>query len=325
MSMRRAFVRLFCLTTLFVLATSIFTSGQGITTGSISGSLQDSQKAVVTKAKVTAIDQGTNQKFSADSNAVGFYKLSNLPIGTYTVSIEATSFAKLTLNNVVVKSSQDTSLGTQTLTAGSTKEVVTVEEATPLVESQTSQITNTFEAVKAQDLPIGNGFDSLALLVPGVASTEGAGFGNSNGARLSVNGQRSRANNFEIDGQQNNDNSVAGPSIFIGNADVIEEYQVVTNYEAQYGRNMGGVVNYVTKSGSNAFHGTALEYFTGNFTDSLANEEKSPRLGFCAAGQTPAANGCTAVKRIRYVDNQFGGTLGGPIKRDKLWFFGSGY
>src|SRR5260370_23300464 len=197
MSMRRAFVRLFCLTTLFVLATTIFTSGQGITTGSISGSLQDAQKAVVTKAKATAIDQATNQKFSADSNAVGFYKLSNLPIGTYTVTIDATSFAKLTLNNVAVKSSVDTSLGTQTMTAGATKEVVTVEEAPPLVESQTSQITNTFEAVKAQDLPIGNGFDALALLLPGVASTEGAGFGNSNGSRFSINRHVSRSHNFD--------------------------------------------------------------------------------------------------------------------------------
>src|SRR5713101_2079731 len=327
MFMRSVFSRLSFLTILFVfvLTSTIFSYGQGTVTGSISGTLQDAQHAVVTGAKVTALDQATNQQFTTQSNSTGYFTLRLLPIGSYTVTIEAASFSKLGINNVSVRTGVDTSLGTQTLTAGSTKEVVTVEEATPLVESQTSQITNTFEAIKTQDLPIGNGFDQLALLVPGVASTEGAGFGNSNGARLSINGQRSRANNFEIDGQQNNDNSLAGPSIFIGNADVIEEYQVVTNYEAQYGRNMGGVVNYVTKSGSNAFHGTALEYFTGNFTDSLANEEKSPRFGFCAAGQTPAANGCTAVKRIRYVDNQFGGTLGGPIKRDKIWFFGSGY
>ncbi|HTD25100.1 MAG TPA: TonB-dependent receptor [Terriglobales bacterium] len=325
--MRSVFSRLSFLTILFVfvLTSTIFSYGQGTVTGSISGTLQDAQHAVVTGAKVTALDQATNQQFTTQSNSTGYFTLRLLPIGSYTVTIEAASFSKLGLNNVVVRTGVDTSLGTQTLTAGSTKEVVTVEEATPLVESQTSQITNTFEARKTQDLPIGNGFDQLALLVPGVASTEGAGFGNSNGARLSINGQRSRANNFEIDGQQNNDNSVAGPSIFIGNADVIEEYQVITNYEAQYGRNMGGVVNYVTKSGSNAFHGTALEYFTGNFTDSLANEEKSPFLGFCTSGQTPAANGCNAVKLPRYVDNQFGGTLGGPIKRDKLWFFGSGY
>ncbi len=325
--MRSVFSRLSFLTILFVfvLTSTIFSYGQGTVTGSISGTLQDTQHAVVTGAKVTALDQATNQQFTTQSNSTGYFTLRLLPIGSYTVTIEAASFSKLGINNVAVRTGVDTSLGTQTLTAGSTKEVVTVEEATPLVESQTSQITNTFEARKTQDLPIGNGFDQLALLVPGVASTEGAGFGNSNGARLSINGQRSRANNFEIDGQQNNDNSVAGPSIFIGNADVIEEYQVITNYEAQYGRNMGGVVNYVTKSGSNAFHGTAFEYFTGNFTDSLANEEKSPFLGFCTSGQTPAANGCNAVKLPRYVDNQFGGTLGGPIKRDKIWFFGSGY
>lgn len=331
--MTRTFVRLLCLAVLFVVATTVFTYGQGIVTGSISGTLQDAQKAVVTKANVTAINQATNQKSSSDSNSVGFYKLSNLPIGSYTVTVEAPSFAKLTLNNVVVKSSQDTSLGTQTMTAGATKEVVTVEEAPPLVESQTSQITNTFEAKKAQDLPIGNGFDSLALFVPGVASTEGAGFGNSNGARFSINGQRSRSNNFEIDGQQNNDNSVAGPSIFIGNADAIQELQVITNFDAQYGRNMGGVVNYITKSGSNAFHGSAFEYYTGNFTDSLQNEEKSPFLGFCKPGVgTSGPDGivgtsddCNRVKLPRYVDNQFGGTLGGPVYRNKIWFFGSGY
>src|SRR5260370_1639059 len=96
---------------------------------------------------------------------------------------------------------------------------------------------------------------------------------------------------------------------------------------------MGGVINYFTKSGSNAFHGTALEYFTGNFTDSLENEEKSPFLGFCKPGVGTAgpdgivgtADDCNRVKLPRYVDNQFGGTLGGPIYRNKIWFFGSGY
>lgn len=323
--MRSVLNRLSFLTILLVISLTIFGYGQGTVTGSISGTVQDAQHAVINGAKVTAVNQATNQQFAAQSNNTGYFTLRLLPIGTYNVTIDATSFSKMALNNVVVKSSEDTSLGVQTLSTGSTKEVVTVEEATPLVESQTSQITNTFEARKTQDLPIGNGFDQLALLVPGVSSAEGAGFGNSNGARISVNGMRSRANNFEIDGQQNNDNSIAGPSIFIGNADAIQEYQVITNFEAQYGRNMGGVVNYITKSGSNAFHGTAFEYFTGDFTDSLANEEKSPRLGFCTSGQTPAANGCTAVKVPRYVDNQFGGTLGGPIKRNKIWFFGSGY
>ncbi|HZR29909.1 MAG TPA: TonB-dependent receptor [Terriglobales bacterium] len=331
--MRNVFSRFYCLTILLVLVSTIFSFGQGTVTGSISGTLEDAQHAVVKGATVTAINQGTNQKFNGQSNSVGYFTLRLLPVGSYNVTFEAASFSKLGINNVAVKSSTDTSLGIQTLTAGSTKEVVTVEEAQPLVESQTSQITNTFESVKAQDLPIGSGLDSLALLVPGVASTEGAGFGNNNGARLSINGQRSRANNFEIDGQQNNDNSVAGPSIFLGDPDVIQELQVITNYESQYGRNMGGVVNYITKAGSNAFHGTGFEYYAGNFTDSLANEEKSPRLGFCPHGIGTAgpdgivgtADDCTAVKVPRFVENQFGGTLGGPIVKNKIWFFGSGY
>lgn len=302
--------------------------GQGTVTGSISGTLQDQQHAVVFGAKVTAVNAATNQQLSTESNSTGYFTLRLVPIGSYNVTIESSGFAKVQLSKVVVNSSVDTTLGTQVLLPAGTKEVVTVEEGTPLVESQTSQITNTFEAVKAQDLPIGNGFDSLALLVPGVASTEGAGFGNNNGARFSINGQRSRANNFEIDGQQNNDNSVAGPAIFIGNSDVIQELQVITNFEAQYGRNMGGVVNYVTKSGANAFHGTAFEKFTGNFTDSLANEEKSPRLlTLCTPAQrsNPKANNCTVPVVPRFVDNQFGGTLGGPVVRNKIWFFGSGY
>jgi len=325
--MKSVFIRFYCLTILLVLVSTIFSFGQGIVTGSISGTVEDAQHAVVKGATVTAVNQGTNQKFSGESNSVGYFTLRLLPVGTYTLTIEASSFSKLSVNSVVVRSSQDTSLGTQTMAAGTTKEVVTVEEAQPLVESQTSQITNTFEARKTEDLPIGNGFDQLALLVPGVSSTEGAGFGNSNGARFSINGQRSRANNFEIDGQQNNDNSVAGPSIALSDADIIQEFQVITNYEAQYGHNMGGVVNYITKAGTNAYHGTAYEYYRGNFTDSLGNEEKSPRLGFCTPSQIPNATalGCTIPKLAHYVDNQFGGTFGGPILHDKLWYFGSGY
>src|SRR5581483_5443208 len=180
--MRNVFSRFYCLTILLVLVSTIFSFGQGTVTGSISGTLEDAQHAVVKGATVTAINQGTNQKFNGQSNSVGYFTLRLLPVGSYNVTFEAASFSKLGINNVAVKSSTDTSLGIQTLTAGSTKEVVTVEEAQPLVESQTSQITNTFESVKAQDLPIGSGLDSLALLVPGVASTEGAGFGNNNGA-----------------------------------------------------------------------------------------------------------------------------------------------
>ena len=145
-------------------------------------------------------------------------------------------------------------------------------------------------------------------------------FSNNNGAEISVNGQRSRSNNYQIDGQNNNDNSVGGPSIFFGNQDAISELQIVTNYSAEYGRNMGAVVNYITKSGTNAFHGSGYEIYNGSHWDSLTNESKNPLLGFCMPGQT---SGCLPVSVPPVVDNRFGGTVGGPIIKDKVWFFGS--
>ena len=161
---------------------------------------------------------------------------------------------------------------------------------------------------------MGNSFDSLALFVPGVATAGDASFSNNNGAELSVNGQRARSNNFQIDGQSNNDNSIGGPDIFFGNQDAIAEVQVVTNYDAEFGRNTGAVVNYITKAGTNAFHGTAFEIWDGSTFDSLTNQEKNPLFGFCPLESHPST-GCTAPTVSRFVENRFGGTIGGPIKR----------
>ena len=208
---------------------------------------------------------------------------------------------------------------------GSTNETVTVEGVAPIIESTTQQITNTFESKKVQEIPLGNSLDSFALFVPGVATAGDASFSNTNGAELAVNGQRARSNNYQIDGQTNNDNSVGGPSIFFGNQDAIAELQIVTNYSAEYGRNMGAVVNYVTKSGTNVYHGTAYEFWQGSKFDSLSNQEKSSVFGFCNPGQVSSnANPCTPVgPPSLFVDNRFGGTIGGPIVKDKMWFFGS--
>ena len=101
------------------------------------------------------------------------------------------------------------------------------------------------------------------LFAPGVATAGSGGFSNNNGAELSINGQRARSNNYQLDGQNNNDNTIGGPSIFFGNQDTIAELQVVTNFDAEYGRNMGGVVNYITKAGTNAFHGTGYRILAG--------------------------------------------------------------
>jgi carboxypeptidase family protein/TonB-dependent receptor-like protein len=291
-----------------------FAMAQGIVTGSISGTVEDPQGAVVSGAKVTAKHLATNRDYTTQTSDSGLVSLRSLPPGEYNLRIESSSFRTFESKGVEVVVGKDTSLGTVKLELGASSETITVEGGTPLVESTTSQITNTFDTKKTASLPIGNNFDTLALYLPGIAPTGDSGFSNTNGEGFSANGQRGRANNFQIDGQNNNDNSIAGPSIFFGNQDAIDEIQVVTNYSAEYGRNSGSVVNYITKSGTNQFHGTAFEFWQGNTFSSLTNDEKSPV--FCAPS-------CTRPAVPKFVDNRFGGTVGGPIIRDKAWFFGS--
>ncbi|MGZ4788579.1 MAG: TonB-dependent receptor domain-containing protein [Terriglobales bacterium] len=305
-----------------VLATSL-AFGQGIVTGSLSGVVQDQQKAVVSGATVTAKEVATNREFTGTTNEVGLFSIRALPLGTYNITITAPGFLKLSLRGVAVSAGVNTELGVQELRIGGTSETVEVEGSAPLVESNSAQISANFEAKAVTDLPLNNSFDALALFVPGIAPAGSAGMSNSNGADFAVNGQRGRSNNFQIDGQANNDNSVGGPSIFFGNQDAIAEVQVVTHYSAEYGRNMGSVVNYITKTGTNKLHGTAYWFNQNSLFDSFDNMEKSPLMGYCMSGQNPATDGCEEAKLPRMNDNRWGGTAGGPIKKDKLWYFAS--
>jgi len=304
--------------------------GQGIVTGSIAGTVQDQQQAVVTGAKVTAVQSGTNSSFTGVTSPAGQFVLRGLPPGTYTVTIEAPNFNPLTVNGVVVNTNNQTGLGVQTLGLGTSTTEVTVEASSNLVQTESLQLGRAFETKQVQNLPIGNGLDIVALLTPGVAPAGDAAFTNTNGASPSTNGLRGRSNNFQLDGTTNNDSSIGGPVVFFGNQDAVEEVQVLTNYSAEYGHTSGAIVNYVTKAGTNTFHGTAYEFYNGNWADSLANEDKSPLLGFCPSGVaegTPtdfAPGGCTKPVVPRLVDNRWGGTFGGPILKDRLWFFAGG-
>jgi outer membrane receptor protein involved in Fe transport len=306
---------------LLILATG-WAVGQGIVTGSISGIVLDPQGAVVGGADVRATQLETNRVFTATSSTGGVVELRSLPPGTYTVTVAAKGFSTYTAQNVIVAVGKDSALGSLKLNLGNTTETVTVEGTAPLVESTTDQLSQTFTTQEVASVPLGNAYDSFVLFTPGVATVGSGGFENTNGAALSINGQRGRSNNFQLDGQNNNDNTIGGPSFFFGNQDAIAELQVVTNFDAEYGRNMGGVVNYVTKGGTNVFHGTGYEFWQGDHFDSLQNQEKNPLFGFCPRGVNPST-GCTKPVVPQYVQNQFGGTIGGPIKRDKVWFFGS--
>jgi Carboxypeptidase regulatory-like domain/TonB dependent receptor len=299
--------------------------GQGITTGSIAGTIADQQGAVVPQASVTAVQSTTNATFKTVSGADGLFIFHDLPIGEYTITVENPSFTPLSIKSIRVDAGVTTQLGAQKLTIGAASATVTVESSAPILEVSQAQVTTSFDSLAIQSLPLNTNFDNLALLAPGVVQTHDAQFSNSNGVGISANGQRGRSNNFEIDGQDNNDNNVGGPQVFFGSADAISEIQIITNnFGAQYGRNVGAVVNYVTKSGTNSFHGSGFEYYTGSWGSSLKNSQKSPLFGFCAPGEDPA-DGCTPVTVPRTVDNKYGGTIGGPILKDKLWFFGSTY
>ena len=313
---------------LVVPATSIFLGSlahaQGITTGTLSGTVVDVQGAVIPNAKVTALATSTGITLQTKSNGEGYFSIRNASIGTYTITVEASGFTQQRLENVGVAAGQVVDVGQVKLGVGSSTTVQVTDTGTPLLQTEQSQVSTSFSPIQLQDLTLGAGLDSIVLLQPGVVSGGDAGFSNTNGTSLSINGQRARSNNFEIDGQSNNDNSVAGPQVFIGNQDAIREVQVVSsNYSAQYGRNMGGVVNYITKNGENHFHGSGFEFYQGSFLSALHNEQKSSAFGFCAPGEDPAATGCTVPTVPRLVDNRWGGTFGGPFLRDKLWFFGA--
>src|SRR5262249_55300863 len=262
------------------------------------------------------------------TDASGYFEFRALPIGIYTVKIEAAGFRVRQLNNVAVEAGRTTAVGAQKLGIGVADETVTVEASAPLIDSTSGQIGGTFESKTVQALPnAGVGFDNLVLFIPGVANNGSTNFSNTNGATIANNGLRGRSNNFQIDGQANNDNSVAGPSVFISNPDILGEVQIVSNnFGAEYGRNTGTVVNYVTKQGTNAFHGSLFEYNQGNWSFSHQNGQKNPLQGFCPSGVpvgsptpfTGPTGHCLAATVPRFVENRFGGTAGGPIIKNKL-------
>lgn len=311
----------------FSFAMSAF--GQGITTGTVAGTVADPSAAVIVGAQLQLENASSGLTLKSVSIADGTFKFFDVPIGVYKVVINASGFSSQTVNNVLVQAGATTNLGLVTLHVGTAEQVEVNGAAAALLETTDSQVTTTFNTETLQSIPLNNGFDTVAELVPGVVSTGGRTYGdnfsNNSGDNFSVNGQSGRYNNFEIDGQDNNDNSIGGPASFFGSQDAIEEIQVITNdYSAQYGRNAGAVVNYITKSGANTFHGSAFEFYQGQFLSSFADYEKSPQFGFCPPGVSPMT-GCEAPSLPRFVENRYGGTLGGFIIKNKLFFFGSTY
>ncbi len=304
---------------------AVLAHGQGITTGTVSGIVADPTGALIPGAQIQLTNQANGLTLTGQSTGVGSFQFFAVPIGTYKAVINASGFSVETIASVEVTAGATTNLNGIKLTLGTTEQVEVNGSAASLLETSDSQVTTTFNTQMVQDLPLNNGFDTVTELIPGVVGTGNDDFSNTNGDNYSVNGQSGRYNNFEIDGQSNNDNSVGGPQAYFGSQDAIQEIQVITNdFSAQYGRNAGAVENYITKSGTNAIHGTGFDFYQSQFLSSLTNDEKNPLFGYCPPGASPST-GCAAAVLPRYVENRGGGTVGGPILKDKLFFFFSTY
>src|SRR5687767_12180384 len=280
------------------------------TTADVTGVVYDQQRAILQAATVTATNTETNQVRSVMTDDVGRFALLALPPGVYTIKAESAGFASQTQQDVVLR------LGTEvvlefTLPIAAAVDNVTVF-ASPADAFQTA-IASVVTQEQINNLPInGRNFISFAVITPGVTNDNTPQQGASATSGLTFSGQRARSNNITVDGLDNND-IVVGSVRATFSQEAVREFQVVTNsYTAEYGKASGGVVNIVTKSGTNVMSGNAFFFFRDDALNSRAYFERFTPAG--AAINRPKAP---------YRQNQFGGIFGGPIKKDATFFFGS--
>jgi hypothetical protein len=309
---------------LAVLSFFVASASAQVVKGSISGTVVDPSGAAVVGAEVKAVSADTNQASTTLSDSAGLFRLSLLSVGGYRVDISKSGFRKASLAGVDVTPGVDTGLGNVKLEIGSAAETVEVTASTPLVETTQAQVTNTFGSTYLNNMPgvqENEGLDNLAILLPGVSMSRDLSFSNSNGTDFSVNGLRSRNNDQQLDGQNNNDNSVGGPGIFVADTEMVNEYQVTTNnFGAEYGRNSGSVVNIITKSGTNVWHGSVYGTENNSALTTLTNQQAAPAFNPVTC---PGCFGDGLTKPPRFNDEFTGASIGGPWVKNKIFFFGA--
>jgi len=283
------------------------------TGGRILGRVSDPSGAVLAKVKVTATNDATGVSRTAQTNEDGDYAFPEVPVGDYTITFDLAGFKTNVRKNVTLLLNQVLTLNT-TMQIGEAREVVEVTSEAPLVDTTTTQLGAVVNDRAVSQLPL-NARDTYQFLQlqPGVMSTVGSSnsvvYGNDRAGAVSVNGGRGRSNNFSVNGGDANDQFVNLPTVQ-PSPDSIEEFRVLTNtFDAEYGRNSGSVVNVVTKSGTNQLHGNLYEFFRNTVLN--ANP-------YCLT----AVEGVPCDKP-KFNQNQFGGTFGGPIKKDQTFFFTS--
>jgi len=286
--------------------------------GSISGSVTDPQKAVLSGAHVKATDQATGATLTTTTDSSGTFHFNLIPAGTYKVEVSATGFKTTTQTGIPVSAGRDSGLGTIVLAVGDTSTTVEVVATSGLIESTQAQVTNTFTPetlttfVGLQD---NEGLDNIALFVPGVSSSRDNNFSNFNGGQgFSVNGIRGRNNDQQIDGQNNNDNSVAGPGLFVSDPEWVGQYVLITNqFGPEYGRNAGSVVNIITKSGTNKWHGSVYAAENNSVLNAMTNFQKNFDRD---------VNGNPLTEPPKLNDIFSGIQIGGPLVKNRVFVSG---
>ena len=282
-------------------------------TGTVTGTVTDPSGAVVRKAHITVVNEATNATREADTNDDGDYTAALLPPGRYRVTAEGPGFRKSIFSDVTVDVDQ-TARVDFTLQVGAATEEVNVNETPPAIQTDTSTLGQVVNNRLVQELPLNErNFLDFALLVPGSELPAEGSQNSTQGGALSVNGAREQSNNFLLDGVDNNDpyinQYVALPSV-----DAIQEFKVESSdYSAEYGRTGGAQINVVLKSGTNTFHGTLFEYFRNR------DMEAKNYFDFPDCSGSTVLGECGPIPGLQR--DQFGGTLGGPIRRDKTFFF----
>jgi hypothetical protein len=277
--------------------------------GTLTGIVRDSSGAVVVGANVTATDSANGEIRSTATTTLGAYRLDALTPGQYTLHVESTGFEQFEAKNVTVSASLVVSYDVE-LKLGHLSETVSVNASNILLNQENGSLSQTISGAALAKLPIFS-LNPIELLttVPGVQIVSNTN--DTNGEEIQVSGARSRANNFMIDGEEINDATIAGQAVQPNIPDMYSDVIVYThNPPAEFGRASGGVVNLITKGGTNTFHGSGWELYSGSGLNSTDGQQRQ---------LTPKSRG----DKPRYDQHQLGFTAGGPIIKDKLFAFGA--
>jgi Carboxypeptidase regulatory-like domain/TonB-dependent Receptor Plug Domain len=290
----------------FAMVCSLVSIGQ-TTLGVVAGTVTDSTGAVVVGATVSAERIEGGEPKVAITGPTGEYRVESLMPGTYRVKVAAANFPTTEVSNVTVNPSVTTPVNVK-MSVGKASETVEVDASIQQIQTESGQLDNVIPSVQVRDLPIAGGNPySLAMTLPGVSQPDQRD-NLTNGAGFSVDGLRPRANNFLIDGFDNNDFGIGGQALQPSNQESVASVTILQNaYAPEFGRGGGSVSNLVFKSGTNSVHGALWEQYSGAALSAVTAEEQ-------ASGLTSAPHA---------VNNLFGFTVGGPIVKNKLFFFGT--